>query len=72
MQIRAISTIIEWDGSAMVIINAGEDGELADALAQGHIDGGTAEPAGKTKVAAKGKAEAAPAPDAPADEAPAA
>jgi hypothetical protein len=72
MKIKALQTIIEWDGTAMVIINAGEEGELADALAQGHVDGGTAEPAGKTKPAAKAKADDAPAaPATDTDEAPA-
>jgi hypothetical protein len=72
MKIKALQTIIEWDGAAMVILNAGEEGELADALAQGHIDGGTAELAGKAKPAAKPKAdEASAAPAADADEAPA-
>lgn len=63
MKIKALKTIIEFDGGQMVVINAGETGELSDDKAQSHIDSGAA-------AAAKGgKAKADPADAAAADDA---
>lgn len=46
MKVRALSTIILWDGKAgrSVIINAGEVGELPEHLADEQIEAGAAEP----------------------------
>jgi hypothetical protein len=41
MLVKAISTIIAFEG-AMVVINAGETGELSDALAEREIGAGNA------------------------------
>lgn len=54
MKIKALKTIIEFDGGQMVVINAGETGELSDDKAQSHIDSGAAAAAkgGKAKAEA--------------------
>ena len=78
MKIKALKTIIEFDGGQMVVINAGETGELSDDKAQMHIDAGAAAAAkgGKVKAeaadAAAAAADDAGATDAPAADAPAA
>lgn len=73
MKIKATSTIIAFDGQ-MVVINAGETGELRDDLAQQEIDAGKAVAVkGKGKAVAEEAADAADASDAEpaADQAPA-
>lgn len=54
MKIKAISTIVAFDGG-MVVINPGETGELREDLAQQEIDAGKA---AKVKGKANAKAEA--------------
>ena len=73
MKIKALKTIIEFDGGQMVVINAGETGELSDDKAQMHIDAGAAAAAkgGKVKAEAADAAAAADAGAAAADGAPA-
>ena len=66
MKIKALSTIIAFDGGQMVVINAGETGELSDALAESEISAGKAEAVSKKKgkVAPEAAAEAATVDDA--------
>jgi hypothetical protein len=45
MKIKAIATIIEFDNGQMVVINAGEEGELSEARALQKIAAGVAEDA---------------------------
>lgn len=81
MKIKALDSIIEFDGGNMVVINEGEEGELSDAKALSYIAAGKAEEAkaeAVTETAAtpkKGKtvkaAEEVPADESPLDEAPA-
>lgn len=59
MKIKAVNSIIEFDGGNMVVINAGETGELSDAKAEQHIAAGNAKPVKvKAPTAAKLAAEA--------------
>jgi nitrogen regulatory protein PII len=58
MKVKATSTIIAFDGGQMVVINAGETGELSDALAETEIASGKA-------VAVKGKGKASEVAEAP-------
>lgn len=44
MKIKALNSIVEFDGGNMVVINAGETGELSDAKAEQHIAAGNAKP----------------------------
>lgn len=66
MKIKALSTIIAFDGGQMVVINAGETGDLSDALAEAEISGGKAE-AVSTKKKGKTAPEAGAVEDAAAD-----
>ena len=53
MKIKALATIIEFDNGQMAVINAGEEGELSEALALQKIAAGVAEGAEpKAEVAA--------------------
>lgn len=70
MKIKAINSIIQFDGGQMVVINPGETGELSEAIANQQIAAGNAEPVrekGKGK-GAKTVDEPAPAGEEPADE----
>lgn len=59
MKIKAVNSIIEFDGGNMVVINAGETGELSDAKAEQHIAAGNAKPVKvKAPTAAQLAAEA--------------
>lgn len=59
MKIKALNSIIEFDGGNMVVINAGETGELSDAKAEQHIAAGNAKPVKvKAPTAAQLAAEA--------------
>ena len=42
MKIKAISTIIEWDGSRMVILNPGDEDVVNDAFGEVQVDAGKA------------------------------
>ena len=59
MKIKALKTIIEFDGGSMVVINAGDTGELSDGKAQMHIDAGAAAAAKGGKAKADADAPAA-------------
>lgn len=78
MKIKALDSIIEFDGGNMVVINEGEEGSLSDAKALSLIAAGKAEEvatefaaAPKKGKAAKAAPEEVPADEAPLDEAPA-
>jgi hypothetical protein len=64
MLIKALATIIAYDGE-MVVINTGETGELRDDLAEQEIASGKAEKAKKSGKAEKAEPaiEEAPAPE---------
>jgi hypothetical protein len=64
MKVKALKTIIEFDGGQMVVINTDEVGELSQEKAAAHIAAGSAVEA----KGGKGKA-AAPEPDAAAADA---
>lgn len=77
MKIKALDSIIEFDGGNMVVINEGEEGSLSDAKALSLIAAGKAEEvateaatAPKKGKAAKATPEEAPADESPLDEAP--
>lgn len=42
MKIKAVSTIIEWDGARMVILNPGDEDTVDDAFGQVQVDAGKA------------------------------
>lgn len=70
MFVKAISSFTCWTGEKMIVLNAGDTGELPDNHAANYIEAGLAEEADAPK-GKKAKAAAAPADEALAsDEAP--